>query len=149
MNTKLWNLPDVGSLNGSEYLYVLDTGELLGQRDRRGTLNAIFQALLNARFGSLRVSAAGDGTQINALYRASATIDPASIASYGVAVSTITVTGAQVGDQVMANATTADLDGLIITARVTSANTVTVRYFNATNSAIDPPSHTMAVTVFR
>ena len=145
--TKVLTLSDVAAFDGTEVVYLVDPSST--PRDRKATLNQILQALLAARLGSLRISAAGDGTQINAIYRGTVAGYTTAIAATTAATITLTVTGAAVGDQVLVSTTDADIDGLVITARVTSANTVTIRYYNPTAASRTAPAHTVAVTVIR
>jgi len=58
----------------------------------------------------------------------------------------VTVTGAQLGDFAMASLSV-DLQGLIMTAQVTAADTVTVALTNETGSTIDLASGTLYVMV--
>ena len=76
----------------------------------------------------------------------SATYDPPSIAAGGVATTTVTATGAAVGDVSLASFSL-DLAGLIITSYVSAANTVTVKLYNPTAGAIDLASGTLRVKV--
>jgi hypothetical protein len=62
--------------------------------------------------------------------------DPPSIAAGGVATTTVTVTGAALGDYAEASFSLA-LGGLIIFAAVSAANTVTVTFYNPTGAPID------------
>jgi hypothetical protein len=78
-----------------------------------------------------------------------ATFDPPSIPSGAVTTTTVTVTGASftLHDAVarFSNVTT----GVIINAWVTSANTVTVQFYNPTASAVDLPSGTLSARAIR
>ena len=62
--------------------------------------------------------------------------DPPSIAAGGVATTTVTVTGANLGDYAEASFSLA-LGGLITFAAVSAANTVTVTFYNTTGAPID------------
>lgn len=78
---------------------------------------------------------------------AALTYDPPSLADgAGVSVS-VTVAGAVLGDYAVAAFTTATA-GITITANVTSADTVTVRFQNETGGAIDLSSGSLRVKVF-
>ena len=76
------------------------------------------------------------------------TIDPASIAASGTATADITVTGAALGDYVMV-AAPYDLQGLVCTAYVSAADTVTIVLFNPTAGAVDLASGDWKVKVMR
>lgn len=86
----------------------------------------LWRAQIVARLGALP-SARLSGT---------ATYDPPSIAPGDVDVTTVTVTGALLGQQAAA-AFSLDLAGLYLTASVTAADTVTVTFVNPTAGAID------------
>jgi hypothetical protein len=76
----------------------------------------------------------------------SATYDPPSIADGDAASTTVTVTGAALGDFAEVSLSVSN-QGLIIGGRVTASNTVTVRYQNETGGAIDLASHTISIKV--
>jgi len=92
--------------------------------------------------------AVGGGSTLTFVAKGAVVWDAGSIAAAGNATQTLTVTGAATGDVVQVSASI-DLDGLVLSARVTSANTVTVRLYNATAGAIDPASATYSVIVTR
>lgn len=74
----------------------------------------------------------------------SATYNPPSIAAAASATTTITVTGAALGDQYVASFSLS-LAGLVLTAYVSAADTVTAVFFNPTAGAIDLASGTLRV----
>ena len=77
----------------------------------------------------------------------SATFDPPSIAAGGFApVTTVAVTGAALGDMAQVSFSL-DLQGLILNAYVSAANTVSVRFQNPTAGAIDLASGTITALV--
>jgi hypothetical protein len=78
----------------------------------------------------------------------SKTQDWASIADGASATTTVTVTGAAMGDFARA-AMSVDLQGLTLAAYVSAANTVTVVATNASGSAVDLGSGTLRVRVER
>lgn len=78
----------------------------------------------------------------------SATYDPPSIAAAGTTTTTVTVTGAAVGDFAVASFGNA-LAGLMLGCEISSANTATVRLFNPTGGAVDLASGTLSVRVFK
>lgn len=77
---------------------------------------------------------------------ASVTYDPPSVAGGASTTTTVTLTGAVVGDAVDAGFSNS-LQGMVLSAHVSAANTVTVVLFNPTGSAIDLSSGTLRVTV--
>lgn len=95
--------------------------------------------------------AGGTGTQrtLRLLSRKNtATYDPASLNTLTGATTTITVTGAALGDFVLASFSL-DLQGVMLSAWVSSANTVSVRFFNSTAGTVDLGSGTISVTVLK
>lgn len=77
-----------------------------------------------------------------------ATWDPSEIANGGSATTTIAVPGAQLGDFVLVSFSI-DIAGLILTAYVSSLNTVTLVLANLSGAPVDLASGTAKVLVFR
>lgn len=77
----------------------------------------------------------------------SKTFDPPSIANGASTTTTVTVTGAILGNRALASFSL-DTTGVALAAQVTAANTVTVIFLNLTGGAVDLASGTLAVTVF-
>ena len=77
----------------------------------------------------------------------SKTYDAASVASAGSTSTTVTVTGAALGDFVTGIALGVSAGGLTVTGYVSAADTVTVVLANNTAGAIDLASTTLAVRV--
>lgn len=77
----------------------------------------------------------------------SATYDAPSIAAAGTTTTTVTVTGAVLGDKVTAVTFGVSLAGLVETAYVSAADTVTIVLYNPTAGAIDLASTTVNVEV--
>ena len=77
----------------------------------------------------------------------SATYDPASLADGAGATTTITVTGAVLGDFVVAVSFSLDLQGITLTAYVSATDTVAVRFQNESGGVIDLASGTIRVLV--
>jgi hypothetical protein len=73
--------------------------------------------------------------------------DPPTVGSLGFSSTTITVAGASVGNPVSVGFSPAVPAGVILTAQVTAANTVTVTLFNAGGEAVDLASGTLRVEV--
>ena len=83
------------------------------------------------------------------IFSGSATYDAPSIAAGGTTTTTVTVTGASVGDYVRSPSFGVSLAGLMATAYVSSANTVTVVLYNPTAGAIDLASTTLSIEVMK
>lgn len=114
---------------------------------------ADYSAGVTDRFqvGKIRVYHATEPQHFGARYlEASATFDPANLASGATGKTTVTVTGAVVGDYVGGvshTAITAGYDDFRWTGQVTAADTVTVLYTNTNVGAIDLASGTLRVRV--
>lgn len=80
-------------------------------------------------------------------YTSTVTFDFGNIAAQSQATTTLTVTGAAVGDAVLVRPTTA-VNGIILDGTVTAVDTVTVRAVNYSSGAIDPASQVYRVIVF-
>lgn len=79
-------------------------------------------------------------------YRQSAGLDFPSVAAGGTQTLTVTVLGVVTGDHVIAVPNSIPEAGLVFTAVVTAADTVSVRCNNVTTSAIDPVARTWNIT---
>ena len=117
-----------------------------------GALQVAGGAGIGGRTSTSTLNVGGtNGTNVDLLASASATLDfPSIAASGGTQDLTITVTGASVGDVVALGLPAAPSAGVIFNGWVSASNTVTVRATNATAGAIDPASGTYraAVTSF-
>lgn len=80
------------------------------------------------------------------LLEASVTYDPPSLAAGAGVITTMTVTGAVLGDFARASFSL-DLQGIALTAWVSAANTVSVRFHNGTAATVDLSSGTLRVRV--
>ena len=80
------------------------------------------------------------------LYIGSATSDPANLEDGAGVTTTVTVTGAALGDFASASFSN-DLQGVLLTAWVSAANTVSVRFQNETAGAVDLASGTLRASV--
>lgn len=101
--------------------------------------------------GSLRMktsapSSATDGVSFGSYIFGSATYDPPSLADGAGTTTTVTATGAAVGDFAKASFSL-DLQGIIVAAWVSSANIVSVRFQNESGGALDLGSGTLRVRV--
>lgn len=79
-------------------------------------------------------------------FRGSAVYDPASLADGAGVTTTMTVTGAALGDFVDVSFSL-DLQGVALTGWVSAANTVSVRFQNETGGVIDLASGTIKACV--
>ncbi len=96
-----------------------------------------WRAQVAARFGQLPTN----------YLTGSKTYDPPSINNGAQAQTTVTVTGAAIGNVAMA-AFSLDLQGMTISAAVSAADTVTVTIRNNTGGGIDLASGTLSASVF-
>ena len=118
----------------------------------------IVQEDLNVGVGAVTVTAPGGGTLastqigIHSLavgqVKATATWDPASVAAGSKISTTVTVSGASLGDFALASFSL-DLQELTLTCYVSASNTVEVVLANLTGSAVDLASGTLAVIVLK
>jgi hypothetical protein len=105
----------------------------------KNVLKKLFDAIL-ADLTAVRAPLAG-------LLQGSAVYNAASLADGEAASSTITVTGAALGDFAVVSAGV-DLAGITCTAYVSAANTVTFRLQNESGGAVDLASTTFRALVF-
>jgi hypothetical protein len=84
----------------------------------------------------------------NQVMQGSATYDPPSLADGAGTTTTVTVTGASLGDFAVASFSL-DLQGIVATAYVSGANTVSVRFQNESGGVLDLSSGTLRVLVFK
>lgn len=108
-----------------------------------------------------KMSAVGDRPRMSKLWLAlrrvlapistaltgSATYDPASLIDGAGATTTVTVTGAALGDYVAHASFSLDLQSITLTAYVSAANTVSVRFQNESTATVDLASGTIRVVV--
>lgn len=86
-------------------------------------------------------------TAFGSVLTGAATYDPPSLADGAGATTTLTVTGAALGDFVTAVSFNKDLAGISVTGYVSAANTVSVRFQNESGGLLDLASGTLAVRV--
>jgi hypothetical protein len=99
--------------------------------------------------GSIGVGASYDAIYGGAMsLTGSATYDPASLADGAGATTTVTVTGAALGDFAMASFSNA-LQGITVTAWVSAADTVSVRFQNESGGVLDLASGTLRAGVIK
>lgn len=100
---------------------------------------------VNANFDELY---AGQALRLRFL-TGNASWDPGSVNSGAVASTTVTVTGAAIGNTAIASFTVALPAGVMMLAAVTAANTVTVTLLNQSGTAVNLDTGTLRVDVFR
>lgn len=98
--------------------------------------------------GTLTATQIGIHTIAVGQAKASATWDPGSVAAGAAASTTITVSGAALGDFALASFSLS-LSGLTLSAYVSATNTVTVVLSNLTAAVVDLASGTLAAIVFK
>ena len=98
--------------------------------------------------GTLTTTQVGIHTLAVGQAGATATWDPASLASGSSVSTTVTVSGAALGDFVLASFSLS-LSGLTLSAYVSTTNTVTVVIGNHTGTAVDIASGTLKVLVLK
>ena len=91
----------------------------------------------------------GGGTTIRKYVSAAATWDPPRVANGQVISTTVSTSGAQVGDPVFVGHSQLTQAGAVISAQVSSYNTVTVTLLNETGSTLDVASGTVRVGVWK
>lgn len=89
------------------------------------------------------------GNPIKRTLTASATLDFPSISAVSTQTLTVTVPGAAVGDVVAIGLPATVNAGIVFDARVSAADTLTVRAMNITAAPVDPASATYDFVVFK
>ncbi|MEA5404511.1 hypothetical protein VB776_16380 [Arcicella sp. DC2W] len=84
----------------------------------------------------------------NEIEVSTSSFDPASVASNATVSSTVTVSGASLGDFVLTSFSL-NIAGLILQSYVSSANTVTVTFINLTVSTIDLSAGTLKIKIIK
>lgn len=88
-------------------------------------------------------------TPVATALKGSATYNPGSLTDGSINVTTVTVTGAVVGDVAVASHSAIVGAGWLLSAAVTSADTVAVTMLNKTGGTVDLPSGTLKAIVFK
>ncbi len=91
----------------------------------------------------------GGGTRISKHLSSTTTWDPASTLDAAMTSTTLTVTGAAIGDTVAVGFSVAVPAGALLVGAVTATNTVTVTLFNKTGSTLDLASGTLRADVWQ
>lgn len=120
-------------------------GTTLKVLDKGGVAGSLWRQLViqfNKVINDLEVA-----RKLGASLVGSAVYDPASLADGVGATTTVTVTGAALGDFVTGLSFSLDLQGITMTAYVSAANTVAVRFQNESGGTLDLASGTIRVRV--
>lgn len=86
---------------------------------------------------------------IRAMFAVAVTFDPAAVATITTAEQTVTVTGAKVGDFVIAMKPTLTTGVTIGNVRVSAADTIAIQFVNPTAGSVNPASETWQFLVIR
>lgn len=90
-----------------------------------------------------------EGSPVTHTMNVTATLDFPSVAAAGTQTLTVTCPGASVNDVVVMSLPATLSNGVFYDARVSAANTITVRAMNITAGAIDPASGFFNFLVFK
>lgn len=139
-NVKAGGLTYGGAVSGQHHnIYFEGTTFIVGTEWRRNLVASARNGTTEAGWGN------------NTFYEwmtGSATYDPASLADGAGVTTTVTCTGAALGDYAIASFSL-DLQGITLTAWVSSANTVSVRFQNESGGVIDLGSGTLRVRTYQ
>ena len=108
-----------------------------------------FSTALLTRGGIFIADDSTTGTRVKKHISGTATWDPGSIADGAMTSTTVTVTGAAVGDTTAVGFSQAVPAGAILSGSVTATNTVTVTLFNKTGAPLDLASGTLRADVWQ
>jgi hypothetical protein len=86
---------------------------------------------------------------IRFMFAVAVTFDPAAVATITTAEQTVTVTGAAVGDFVIAMKPSITTGVTIGNVRVSAANTVAIQFVNPTAGSVNPASETWQFLILR
>lgn len=118
-------------------------GEALQSKQTRDILGWVTEELKAIRRS---LGAASGGSGVGSLV-GSATYDPASLADGAGVTTTVTVTGAVLGDFVDMCSFSLDLQGMTLTGYVSAADTVAIRFQNESGGVLDLASGTIRAVV--
>jgi hypothetical protein len=108
---------------------------------------ALHNSALEGVLDSLLTDVTNTRNVVGTIKSGSATYDPTSLVDGAGVTTTVTATGAALGDFALASFSL-DLQGITVTAYVSAADTVTVRFQNESGGTIDLASGTLRVRVF-
>lgn len=106
------------------------------------------ECLVRLADATARMAVDAAEAQAGTVLTGSKTYDAPSIAASGTTTTTVTVTGAALGDYAVASLGVSAA-GLVVTAYVSAADTVTVVFFNPTAGAVDLASTTLRARVIK
>lgn len=150
-NKLFLRLPDLGTLSlRSDRLTGSDNeARLRAPSALEDNYELVMPTGLPAASRPIVVDSAGNMSYGSRELRGTATWDPPSIASGAKTTTTVTVTGAAVGDPAYAGFSTAIPAGITISAHVTATDTVTITLFNIDAGATDLASGTVTAVVLK
>ena len=99
--------------------------------------------------GTFQIGRDSNAAKIKKILTLAATYNPASMATNTSTSTTLTVSGAAIGDVCSAGFSVAVPAGVYLTADVTATDTVTVKLFNQTAGTVDLASGTIRVVVMK
>lgn len=128
-----------------------------GDTTHAPTGNAVFDAIAALLTGAVANGDTSHAPSADAVFdfvegkhlTATASLNFPNVVAFAKQDLTITVTGAAVGDSVALGAPAAINAGFLWCGWVSAADTVTVRVYNLTGVAINPPAQTWRATVFK
>lgn len=144
-----------GGLSDTQYIYLPGTNAFIdindtseGRSDPSYTPTATY-TIAGTLFSTYARAEGFDPVSGNVLeFIGSKTYDPPNLAAGIGATTTITITGAVVGDYVVVSFSN-DLQGIVLTGYVSAVDTVSVRFQNSTAGAIDLASGTLRARIIR
>lgn len=134
--------PSIDAGSGNLYLSYHTAKDTIVWNGGAGSGREILRATPAAGGGAVGVRIAG-GSWIKGHLSATATWDPASVATGAMTSTTVTVTGAALGDTVAVGFTQAVPAGCLLVGAVTAINTVTVTLLNQSGATQDLASGTL------
>lgn len=120
--------------------------EKISQRVGRSSMANMTKLQMITLLNALQDDLTSIRASLGGLLVGSATYDPPSLVDAAGATTTVTVTGAVLGDYAQASFGL-DLQGLTVTAYVSAADTVSVRFQNESGGTLDLASSTLRAVV--
>lgn len=116
--------------------------------DMKDLVSPVYDISTNSGSRLSRFKVGSNGNEIKNIWTATRSWDPGSLADGATSPAvTLTISGATIGDPVMAGFSSITAPGWLLDAHVTAANTVSVTLTNKTGAAADLPNGTLRVTV--
>lgn len=129
--------------SGATNVYRIDQADSAGYIALRGTTSQVSASQFSIGTGAPTIQIGG--VPLLVARSETTTWNPASIATGAATSTTVTVTGAAIGDIVVPSFSLAVPAGVILTANVTATNTATVTLANLSGSTVDLGSGTLRV----